>query len=210
MIAFKGLESDGANARILVIYSKANNENIPWYSSSDLTFTTGGVLKQSKEAIDTFLTQGTIDESATAFPIIVPGLSDKLRILQQTPKNKQEFYKDILAKYNAYQVLKTTLGGLFSEASAQGGSLPVIWTDGSNIRSTIRGIKISDEQQETYSNFISQSTKRFESIMKNLNEHIDKDFGKDVLSPKDLNDYFDTLNIENAKRILRNGPSRKR
>jgi hypothetical protein len=207
MLTLPALESEGANAKVILIYARASYDSVNFFNSGDLSFITGGAYESSKKAINEFLNNGTISNQNV--PLIVPGLYDKLKILQQTPSNKREEYKNKLIEYNAYHILEAALGGLLEETNAYNKTIPVLWTDGSNVRSASHGIKIDSEKTTNYNNFCKYIGKGFKETVDAMYKHIKEAYGQNVLTPEDLNDMFDKLNMENNKRLLRNGPKPK-
>lgn len=174
-----------------------------------------GAVERSKELIEKYINATSSSESSfepitsgSDMIFLVPDIFDKIRIIQESPKNKREELINALAQYNAYHVVKEAFHGIAMLTSETSVKVPAIHVNGDvvqavkagNIESeNLKGRK--DDYRKAINKLAGSISGLYSEMRKQLDNIIlDNDF---VKSPHELEKMFREQDIRNKQTVIK-------
>ncbi len=204
-----GIEDNQAQSKIFVFYptSKKESEQIKYYATSS---SQKGAKERSLNIMYEVINKGNFNNINSDIPFLVPGIIEKMRIIQQSLPGDQNDLIDILANYNAYHIVRSSIINLIESDAMRETLLPaVIVKNGSTSRVSIlsKDISIPIHVREAWSKLNAVNISVLSKLTKSALTFLADNQDHNLISPEDLNRKFKEVELENRKRQLKITPN---
>lgn len=185
---------------------KNNNKTIKYFG---IKTNEEGAKTKSKRVMKKIIQEGDFSSINSEIPFLVPGIIDKMKIIQQSLPYEQADLIDLLADYNSYMVVKTAIMNLTNNNVSRETLLPIVMTKqgDSNIQSLIKDLSIDSDIKEAWSKLNNTNApvlnKLSEAAMKTLKESV----SINLMSPESLDALFRQKDLDNRKRQIKITPN---
>lgn len=199
-------EDNPTAAKVLVFYAKSKAET--GEPLLEIKSNEKGALQRSRDLINALVapTGLSVDFdaliSSSGIALLVPGIIDKIKILQQTAESDREGYVEILAVYNAYHTVRASLVNLLDRGGMGKPYSPAIFIKDGSVKLAIKKIAVSEDRQEQFGRLMTSNRKISLEIGDKAMEIL-KDNFKDVETPMALEEIFHKLDLKNKTRALK-------
>jgi hypothetical protein len=199
-------EDNQANSKTIVFYAKSNTHagETSWFKhDSDKQ----GAWDRSKELIEALTEPSAFNsslediESQIGIGLLVPGIINKIMILQQTPKEHREGLKNALADYNAYHTVIGSLKGILDNGTLTRPEAPILFVNSGNIvRSDVKKLRIPDNRSDGFADSVNNSQKAMKDLADKALKQLNQKFAnRYVKSAQELEDMFNKQHTANLK-----------
>lgn len=197
-----GSEDNQANSKIYVFYptAKKDNDSLKFYK---FTSNEEGAKVRSLNIMKKIIRNGDFSTINTDIPFLVPGIIDKMKIIQQSLPNEQDSLIDLLANYNAFHIVRTSIINLIESNAIRETLLPaLIVKTGVGIKLLEKDLKLDKTSRDAWSSLSISNEAVLNVLSKKAYDHLKENHDKELISPEGLNQLFKNQDMANRSRQL--------
>lgn len=205
-----GSEDNQAQSKIFIFYpaaKKDNQNNIRFYAEKT---NEKGAIVRSAEIMRKVIKKGDFTEINQDIPFLVPGIIEKMKVIQQSLEYEQEDLIDLLASYNAYHVVRTSITNLVESNAIKETLLPaLIVKTGVGVKVLEKDLKLDNNIRTAWASLNQINTRILTGVVENALSVLKNNHDQNLITPEGLNQLFKNKDLENRKRQIIISPNNK-
>jgi hypothetical protein len=210
IIALPGKETDGPGALTFIIAAAPvqDSSGINWFKTST---TDKGAKERSKIIIDGLTMPGSTSsltdlENSSGIDLLIPGIINKIKIIQQSPANERDGLRNVLIDFNAYYSVIGAIDGFNSGSSFAAPLSPVFSLKSGNVTKETTDISIRPEFALLYAGITAKSSERLNKFVESQKYILN--LNQNIKSAIELNKQFDEQNTRNINSAIKVAPGK--
>lgn len=185
---------------------KNNNKTIKYFG---IKTNEEGARPKSLRIMKKIIQAGDFSSINTEIPFLVPGIIDKMKIIQQSLPYEQADLISLLADYNSYMIVKTAIINLTDNNVSRETLLPIVMTKqgDSNIQSLIKDLSIDSQIKEAWSKLNNTNAPVLNELSEAAMIALKESVSIGLMSPEALESLFRQKDLDNRKRQIKITPN---